>query len=249
MTASVLKVGILGVGQIGSAISVLVKPKHELFLKDIDKDEIQDKQLNILHICIPYSKNFQKSVLNQITRTQPKLVIIESTVPIKTSEKIALKSKAQVVHSPVRGIHPNLVKCLKKFVKFIGPTSSQAGKTAKKYYTSLGIKTKILQSSRETELGKLFDTTYYALCIAWHQEMERFCRKYKVNFDQAVTQFNQTYNEGYKKLKPNVIRPVLLPGFIGGHCLMPNINLLKKDFQSDFFQAIILSNKKKQSSG
>ncbi len=238
-----LKVGILGIGEVGSAIASLVKPKHQLFLKDINRDEIQKKSLDVLHICIPYSENFQKIVLNQITRTHPKLLIIESTVPIETTEKISWKTKTPIVHSPVRGVHPNLVKYLKNFVKFIGPTSVSAGKAAKNYYASLGIKAKILRSSRETELGKLLDTTYYALCIAWHQEMARFCRKFKINFDQAVTQFNQTYNQGYQQLKPNVVRPVLVPGFIGGHCLMSNIDLLKRAFKSPFLNVIIQSNK------
>jgi UDP-N-acetyl-D-mannosaminuronate dehydrogenase len=248
MTSKKLKVGILGIGEVGSAIAKLVKPKHNLYLKDIDKDEIQTKQLDVLHICIPYSKKFPKIITNIISKIKPKLVIIESTVPIETTHLIACKTDSLLVHSPIRGIHPNLVKCLKEFVKFIGPTSSPAAKAAKKYYASLGVKTKILQSSRETELGKLLSTTYYALCITWHQEMERFCRKYKVDFNQAITQFNQTYNQGYQQLKPDVIRPVLSPGFIGGHCLMPNINLLKQSFKSNFLEQIISSNNKKKRS-
>ena len=50
------------------------------------------------------------------------------------------------------------------------------------------------------------------------------------DFDEVYTIPNADYNEGYKKLaKPNVIRPVLkpIPGPIGGHCLIPNANLLE----------------------
>lgn len=241
-----LKVGILGIGEVGSSLAKLVKPKHELFLKDIKLDEIKNKPLNVLHICLPYNQNFTKLTLTQIKLNQPNLVIIDSTVPLKTTETIHKFIKnTLVVHSPVRGTHPYLSRDIEKFTKFIGPTSVKAGQIARQYYLSLGIKSKILNSSRETELGKLLDTTYYALCIAWHQEMARFCRRLKIDFEQAVTQFNLTYNEGYRTSKPNVIRPVLKPGFIGGHCLIPNIALLKKTFKSAFLQTIIDSNEKK----
>ena len=241
-----LKVGILGVGEIGSSIATLVKSHHHLFLKDLKFDQIKTQPLDVLHICIPYSKKFIPVTSRLITQIKPKLVIIESTVPLKTTQIITKKTKSLVVHSPVRGVHPNLVKYLKTFVKFIGPTSTKAGQKAKNYYRTLGIKSKILNSSLETELGKLLDTTYYALCIAWHQEMDRFCQKHQINFDQAVTQFNQTYNQGYQNSKPNVIRPVLSPNFIGGHCLIPNTNLLKLTYKSSFLNTITRSNQQKK---
>ena len=39
------------------------------------------------------------------------------------------------------------------------------------------------------------------------------------------------------------------PGLIGGHCVMPNINLLKEaGASSDFLDAVIKSNKRKEES-
>jgi hypothetical protein len=76
--------------------------------------------------------------------------------------------------------------------------------------------------------------------------MERVCKKFNVDFSQAITRFNETYNNASRELNPNVVRPVLTPGFIGGHCLMPNINILKKDIKSDFFDSIEKSNEKKK---
>lgn len=242
-----LTVGILGVGEVGSSLAKLIKPKHRLFRKDIDFDEIRMKKLDVLHVCLPFGRHFSELVLAQAARNRPNLLIIESTVPFKTIENLNLDIKQSLlVHSPIRGSHPDLAADIKKFVKFIGPTSKRAGQAASQYYSGLGIKNKILNSPRETELGKLLDTTYYALCIAWHQEMARLCRSFKIDFNQSVTQFNLTYNQGYKDTKPQVIRPVLSPGFIGGHCLMPNIDLLKLTFKSDFLKVIIDSNKKKK---
>lgn len=241
-----MTVGILGVGEVGSSILALVSKRHKVLIRDINKDTIKDSKLDVLHICIPYNKDFKKIVVRNIKRNNPDLTIIDSTIPMKTTESIFKIVKKPIVHSPVRGFHTTMVGDLKRFIKFIGGIDRKFAEDAKKYYQTLGVHVQVLSSSRETEMGKLLDTTYYALCIAWHQEMERFCKKYKINFDETVTAFNKTYNDGYKNSKPNVIRPVLTPGFIGGHCLMPNIKLLKTFLKSPFLDLIEESNKKKE---
>ena len=96
--------------------------------------------------------------------------------------------------------------------------------------------------SKTTELAKLFCTTYYGLCIAWHAEMKKICDKEGIDFEKAVTDFNNTYNEGYAKLgMQNVVRPVLYPpaGAIGGHCIVPNAEILKKYYQSEALDLIL----------
>jgi len=37
-----------------------------------------------------------------------------------------------------------------------------------------------------------------------------------------------------------------VPGVIGGHCVMPNVRILKAIFQSDLLDAIVTSNKMKE---
>ena len=140
-----------------------------------------------------------------------------------------------VVHSPVRGVHPNLYEGIKTFVKYIGADNKKAAELAKNHLESLGIKTEVFFPSCTTEIGKLLDTTYYGLCIAWHGEMKKICDKFGVDFRSAVTEFNETYNDGYLKLgKVNVIRPVLFSpqNGIGGHCIVTNVEILKKYFKS-----------------
>jgi hypothetical protein len=71
--------------------------------------------------------------------------------------------------------------------------------------------------------------------------MEKICKNVGVSFDQAVTAFNETYNEGYKNLeKPEVVRPVLYPpnDGIGGHCILPNVEILKELSSSLVYELI-----------
>jgi UDP-N-acetyl-D-mannosaminuronate dehydrogenase len=233
------KIGILGFGEVGQAIAKFY-PKP--YIKDLNRDDGLEN-CDVLNICIPYKdESFVDIVLEEISKANPKLVIIHSTVAPGTTKKIAEKIKVAVAHSPIRGVHPYLYEGIKTFIKYIGAESEEAGKRAEEHLNSLGIKTKVVIPSKASELAKLFCTTYYGLCIAWHGEMKRICDQEGLNFDEVATEFNKTYNEGYKALgKTNVIRPALVPpeGKIGGHCVIPNAEILKKYYQSEAFDFIL----------
>jgi len=248
---SKIKIGILGYGETGHAIARFYKKPHlrkrfsrQAKIKDLKRED-ELKGVDVLHICIPWSNNFIKIAKKEIKEIKPKLTIIHSTVAPGTTKKIisALPKELKIiVHSPIRGMHPNLFKGIKVFVKYIGADNKKAGELAKKHLESLGIRTKLFQPSTTTEIGKLLDTSYYGLCIAWHGEMKKICDRIKVNFEKAVTDFNKTYNEGYKKLgKKNVIRPVLYPpkGSISGHCVIENAMILNKYFDNKALDLIL----------
>jgi len=243
--SSQYNIGILGYGEVGRAIARFYKkPK----IKDLKKDDGLEG-VEILHICIPWSDKFMEIVKKEIRKIKPKLTIIHSTVPPGTTKKIVLSDIGRptggcemVVHSPVRGIHPYLYQGVKTFVKYIGTDNKKAGELAKEHLESLSIKTKVFQPSLVTELGKLFSTSYYGLCIAWHGEMKKICDKAGIDFEKAITDFNKTYNQGYQKLgKKNVVRPVLYPpkGGIFGHCICENAEILKKYYKSHALDLIL----------
>jgi len=252
MTENKSKIGILGYGETGKAIAKFYKNPRlrqrfggQAKIKDLDRNDGL-AGVKILNVCIPWSEKFVNIVKKEITEIEPELVIIHSTIAPGTTKKINMslpkKWAGKVVHSPIRGIHPHLFEGIKTFVKYIGADNKKAGRLAKRHLESLGIKTKICSSSLTTEIGKLLDTSYYGLCIAWHGEMDKLCRKFKIDFEKAVTDFNKTYNEGYEKLnKPNVIRPVLYPpkAGIGGHCICANAEILKKYFNSQALDLIL----------
>lgn len=228
------KIGILGYGEVGRAIANFYKNPH---IKDMRRGDGL-AGVDILHICIPWSENFIPTVKKEIKLIKPRLTIIHSTVPVGTTSKIG----GMTVHSPIRGIHPHLYKGIKTFVKYIGADNKKAGLAAQKHLKGLGVKTKVFSPATTTELGKLLDTTYYGLAIAWHGEMKEICDKFGINFNEAVTDFNQTYNEGYKKLgKHNVVRPVLYPPQYGKpkHCIVPNATILSKYYKTPVFELLL----------
>ncbi len=137
-----------------------------------------------------------------------------------------------VVHSPVRGVHPELYEGIKTFVKYIGADNKKAGKMARKHLEGLGIKVKILSSSLASEALKLWDTTQYGWLIILNKEIKKWCDKQGLDFAEIYTEPNKSYNEGYQKLgRPEVARPYLkyMPGKIGGHCVISNCHLLNSE--------------------
>lgn len=217
---------ITGAGEVGTTLFRVVKPYHGVYLIDKEKPEIRN--VKYLHICFPYSRNFVKFVKGYINFYKPGLTIVHSTIAPGTVKKIGGK----VVHSPIRGVHPNLYEGIKTFVKYIGADNKKAGQLAKKHLKSLGIKTEIFMPSATTEALKLWDTTQYAWMIVLNKEIKKWCEEYGLDFESIYKKANKSYNEGYQKLgRPEVVRPYLkyMQGPIGGHCIIPNCRLLNSE--------------------
>ena len=49
-----------------------------------------------------------------------------------------------------------------------------------------------------------------------------------------------------KTLRVRFDRPVMFPGVIGGHCLIPNVELLLESYDSEFLKLILKSNEKRK---
>jgi len=144
--------------------------------------------------------NLVNIVSENIDKYSPKLVIIHSTVAVGKT-KMLYEKYGNVVHSPMRGVHPNLFEGIKTFIKFVGADNEELGKKAAKHLNEMGIpNVKVLQSSSTTELAKLLDTTYYGLCIAYHAYAAKLCHQLGVSFGDVMTEFNTSYNEGYLNL-------------------------------------------------
>ena len=206
---------ILGYGEVGQAIYKIVKGSYII---DFNVDNYRCEPVDFIHICIPYTKDF-----NEIVEQYKELglVICHSTVPIGTCDKLG------IVHSPIRGVHPHLEKGIRIFPKYFG---GKRAKEAAKMFKELGLKVKVFKDAKTTEALKLWDTTQYGRLIMLEKEIYIWCKKNKIDFDAIYTQANKDYNEGYIKLgRPEVVRPYLkhIEGKIGGHCILPNAKLLE----------------------
>jgi UDP-N-acetyl-D-mannosaminuronate dehydrogenase len=227
---------VIGLGEIGKPLFDIVRKNHQAIGVDIEPQEFND-EVDILHICYPYQINdFVTTSINYVEKYNPGLVIINSTVIPGTTRSIGRKINKPIAYSPVRGKHIKMKKDLLFYTKYVAGFNDLATSMAVNHFKSNGMKTKIFTSLECLELAKLISTTYFGLLIAWAQEMERFCIKFDIDYFELM---NFTKEIDY-------FPPVIFkPGYIGGHCIVPNIDLLKQIFKSDFLDAVLRSNEKK----
>jgi len=244
---------VVGLGEIGRSLFDLLKEsrKFEVYGWDVNKEKMQDiqqgdlpKEVDVLHICYRYTaqEEFVNTTADYIMRFRPELTIINSTVPPGTTEKVYTLSGGHMVHSPVRGMHKTregMKRYLLFLTKYIGGVDGKSAELARRHFEELGLKTKILIGPVETELAKLFETTYRAWMIACFQEMHRISRRFGADFDQVTDFLEDTHRVRFD-------RPVHFPGVMGGHCLIPNAELLLESYDSEFVKLILRSNEKRK---
>lgn len=206
-------------GQIGTALRNILECDADDYLKNIRAPKLKYK---ILHICFPCKDQdeFIRQVKLYQERFNPKFTVIHSTVPIGTSRLVG------AIHSPCRGVHPHLEESLQTFVKFFGGRYSSDVAQA---FMDKRIPIKWVTEPEVTEALKLWDTTIYGWNIMLEKEIHRFCQKNGVDFDIVYRLANETYNIGYREIgNPEYTKFILkeTPGKIGGHCIVPNLDLL-----------------------
>jgi UDP-N-acetyl-D-mannosaminuronate dehydrogenase len=249
------KVLVVGLGEIGHALFAFLKKEGSFTAYGLDLDETKMRaagqaksklpsEVDTMHVCLPckIQYKFVDAVAKYAKQFKPKLLIINSTVPPGTTKKIYEQYNCLVAHSPVRGVHKNLEYMeweLKRWTKYVGGVNIKAADAARKHFEKMGLKVKTLKSCAETELAKLLETTYRAWMIACFQEMQRISRHFDCDFDEAVDFLEDTH-------RLRLDRPVMFPGFIGGHCLIPNTELLLNAYDSELLRLILTSNEKRK---
>jgi UDP-N-acetyl-D-mannosaminuronate dehydrogenase len=247
---------IIGLGEIGHTLFSLfkdAKDSFDVFGLDLDQAKMSQlgqnrkdfpKKIGALHICLPCcnQQKFADITVGYIEEFKPKLAIINSTVPPCTTLKVAAKCKCLVAHSPSRGVHLSAEHMkweMKRWTKYVGGANADAAKAACTHFEKLGLKVKVLKGSTETELAKLFETTYRAWMIACFQEMHRISKAFGADFNETVDFLEDTHRLRFD-------RPIMFPGVIGGHCLIPNTELLLDCYDSEFLRLILKSNEKRK---
>lgn len=227
----------VGTGEIG-------RPLYELLngvYKTLPVDPVHFKEnmevnakCDYLHICIPSRPDFTEIVINLIKNYhRPKFVFIHSTVTPGTTDSLNAASQGMnlnswIIHAPVHGKHHNnqMKKDMLRYRKYLGiPNLIEEDYVNEilEHFKRVGFADiKIVWGPQNTEWLKILSTTYFGLQIAWAQEVERICDKFGLSYEQ-VTDFFSIQED---------IKPPHYPGKIGGHCVMPNIDIIGTVYDS-----------------
>jgi UDP-glucose 6-dehydrogenase len=225
---------VIGVGEVGGALAQVLERSMPVLRLDLDPAQV-DGPIGVMHICFPFVQpdGFKHAVAEYVKRFHPALTIINSTVTPGTTRAIAQACNAPIVFSPVRGKHYRMQSDLLRYDKFVAATDALAAQQAAEYFERAGMKTRRLQRPETLELAKLAETSYFGLLIAFAQELNRFADHVGGSYQEAATFFEEV------EFLP---RWNYFPGFIGGHCVIPNLRLLAQVRQCNLFDAIVNSN-------
>jgi len=232
-----MKTLVIGMGEIGSALHEVLKDKYgnKVFSYDIREGEKELPKVDLLNICIPDCEDFVDIVNDYIAECTPKFTVIHSSVPVGTTEKIDGKA----FHSPVRGKHPKMKEGLLTYVKYLSFDNGYhyEAQELSNYFFRAGIVCKTLPDTKCTELAKLLALSRYGVYIAFAKEQEAICEKFGVDYYKVVTDFENTRNEGLKKLGGDnlkLLQPLLWPfdKFVGGHCTVEDMEILLKQMDT-----------------
>lgn len=228
---------VVGLGEVGRPLLTLLSDRCKVVGVDIAPPSEPIGKVDVLHVCYPFEiKDFIGETARYIERYKPNLTVINSTVVVGTTRAIANRTGARLAHSPVRGKHVRMLEEMRKYKKFIGPMDASIGTQVSDHFESAGLKTKILSSPEASELAKLTETTYFGVLIAWAQEVERYCDRSGASYEDVISFYEEISFFPSTKY---------FPGVIGGHCVMPNIEILRKFDDSSFLRAIKDSNEAK----
>ena len=224
---------VVGLGEIGKPILKLLSSKTITIGYDLNPnlykkhDHVKFNLLTtrFLHICIPFGRNFIKNVIGLSDKFSPRGIIIHSTMNPGTTKKLQKNVKIPIIYSATRGIHRRMLSDLKRYTKFFSIETNAPNKNwAVSSYTSLmrecGVRVKKMSYPLTLELAKIVvDTSYYGWLITYAQLSNMIAIKNKIDYDEMWS-----FADEIHKFLGN--RPKMFPGFIGGRCVIPNLDLI-----------------------
>ena len=224
---------VAGLGEIGLPILKLLSKTQTIIGFDINPELMNQKKYGeckkldtiFLHICIPFTNKFQSNVKKLYKKFSPKCIVIHSTISPTTTNKLQSDLKIPIIFSATRGVHKRMLRDLKRYTKFFAieknaPKVTWASSQFVRQMKKSGVKTKKMSDPLTLELAKIIvDTSYYGWLINYAQMSKIIAVKHGIDYDEMWS-----FSDEIHKFLGN--RPKMFPGFIGGHCVIPNLSLI-----------------------
>ena len=241
---------IIGGGEVGTALAEVLGERRPIGIHDPPRGSIQEPtndECDWLHISFPYSESFISTVVEYVRKFNPNHLVIHSTVPIGTTRKIEREADyIPTYYSPIRGRHPNLARYIREFPKWYA--SSIPGGMDNDfvtYFAAASIQTRKAPSYEALEWYKLLETFTYGYNLVMWQEIERQASKLQGDKQANLSALKNWLHEKKRVYDGDLgYVPIydLVPGPIGGHCILPNVELLKEQMTPELYAWLTVSN-------
>ena len=224
---------VAGLGEIGLPILKILSKKEKVVGYDLNQKlmnkskfhKFNELPTSFLHVAIPVTTKFDSNLIQLYKKFKPECIVIHSTIPPGTTEKLQKKLDSPIIYSATRGVHKRMLTDLKRYTKFFtisnsAPKKQWAIKTFSKKMKNSGIKTKQMSKPETLDLAKILcDTSYLGWLINYSQITNVIAKNFSVNYDEMWT-----FSDEIHEILGN--RPKMYPGYIGGHCVIPNLELI-----------------------
>jgi len=242
-----MKIGIVGQGYVGTAIKVGFESYYDLETYDKYSEEKSTMQLadmvescEVIFVCVPTPMNKDGScnidvvegVIKQINKLltdwksdKKPIVVIKSTVPPGTTEKLHKKFKnVNVIFNPEFLTEANFIDDFKNQTRIILGGTRKGTNKLRQIYSKVFPTAHIIKThSTIAELVKYMTNSYLATKVSFANEMYQICEKFDMDYDKVVEY--ATLDERLGVTHWSVPGPDGDLGF-GGHCLPKDLSAL-----------------------
>ncbi len=256
------KIGIVGQGFVGSAIREGLKSFYSLKTYDLDHSKSTVESLkdlvdlsDLIFVCLPTpmrksgmcdTRIVAETILkiDELSSDKEKIVIIKSTVPPGTTEKLQKKcSNISLNFSPEFLTEANSFEDFKNQTRIIigGPGAKKIKQMFRKPFPNIPI---VVTRSKTAEMVKYFTNCFLASKVIFANQMYDICDKSDIDYDKVCE---------YALLDQRIGKSHLaVPGpdgdlGYGGHCFPKDISALihyanNFDIDTDFLSQVRKSN-------
>jgi UDP-N-acetyl-D-mannosaminuronate dehydrogenase len=224
---------VAGMGEVGRPLFHILGRAHPCIAVDIEPVEVSGA-CSVLHICYPFQiPGFLEVTAGYMERYRPEITIINSTVAPGTTRRLYNLAQRPVVFSPVRGKHAKMESDMLRYKKFVAGVTAESTKKAADHFAQAGFLTDSFRTPEIAELSKLVETTWLGVLVGWAQEVERMASQQGATYEE-INAFIQEID---------FLPSHVFPGQIGGHCVLPNIEILQSQYRSELLEAVTHSNR------
>ena len=242
-----MKIGIIGQGFVGTAVREGLKDYHKIDTFDLDKSKSTCRDMvelidtsDIIFVCVPTPMKKDGScdvsivesvvkdiddVVNCFTNKDHKIVVIKSTIPPGTTNRLNKECEnISVIFNPEFLTEANFIDDFKNQNRIIIGGERPSTTKLRQVYSLAFPNAKIVKTGSITaEMVKYFTNTFLATKVSFANEMFEICERLGIDYDK-VTEY-ATYDERLGKSHWSVPGPDGKLGF-GGSCFPKDINAL-----------------------
>ncbi len=210
----------------------IVEPELDIYVKAavntgklVADTKPKEADVFIIAVPTPFHEGYIPNIDYVISATKSivpyvregNIVILESTSPVGTTEKIEEilrtsgidTSKIYIAHCPERVLPGKIMKELVENDRIVGGLTSEATKVVAEFYREF-VQGEVLETDAKTaEMAKLTENSFRDVNIAFANELSMLCDKFGINVWELIRLANR---------HPRV--NILQPGAgVGGHCI------------------------------